>query len=138
LDYVGGHSHRDVGCVHPAVAPEAGEIGVVALGLGCGDLDDLAGRFEGHRHVHQHQLQALEVGEARAEPGALLGITEGVVERALCNADTLRADRDASVIQGARSAILSPSARFPITRSPGMHTLSKYKSWVGEPLISDA
>ena len=65
-----------------------------------GDVGQLAGRLELHGHVGEHELQALELGDRLAELLALLDVAERVVQRALGDADGLRGDGDAGVVQG--------------------------------------
>ena len=54
------------------------------------------------RHVGEHELDALELGDPLAELPALLDVGQRVVERALGDADGLRADGDPGVVEGAQ------------------------------------
>jgi hypothetical protein len=53
-----------------------------------------------HRHVGEHELDALELGDRLAELLALLDIAGGVVERALGDAQRLGGDGDPGVVEG--------------------------------------
>ena len=58
-----------------------------------------ARRFELRRRLRELELDALELARALAELLALLHVCERGVERALRDADHLRADADASFVQ---------------------------------------
>ena len=71
-----------------------------------------------HRHVGEHELDALEVGDPLAELLALLDVVEGDVEGALGEPDGLRADGDPGVVQGAEGDLqaLARRADDPVAR----------------------
>src|SRR4051812_44212899 len=102
LDGIGRDLHRDIGGVALGGRSEEGEILVAALRLGCRDVDHLARSLQLHRHVGDHELDPLEVGDALTELLALLDVGDRLVERALRDPDGLRADGDARVVEGAQ------------------------------------
>ena len=65
------------------------------LPRGGGDVDQVPGGLDLHLHVGEHELHALEVGDALPELPAVLDVGDRGVERALGDADGLRADRRA-------------------------------------------
>ena len=109
LHGIRGHLHRDVGGVALGRGAEERQVGVAALGLGRGDVDHLAGGLELHRHVGEHELHALEVGDRLAELAPLPDVRERLVERPLGDADGLGADGDAGVVER-REGDLQPGA----------------------------
>ena len=60
-----------------------------------------------------------------AELLALLDVARGVVERALGDADRLRADREPGVVQGAQRGREAGALGSPMMRSAGIRTSSK-------------
>ena len=100
LDGVGGDLHRDVGGEALRGGAEERQVLVAALGAAGGGVRHLAGGLDLHAHVGEQELQALEVRDRLAELLALLGVAERVVERALGDADRLRGDGDAGVVEG--------------------------------------
>ena len=71
---------------------------VAALALrGC-DVDHLPGDLELHRHVGEHELQALEVGDGLTELLAVLGISQRPVQRFLRAWSTVSAKRNPAVM----------------------------------------
>jgi hypothetical protein len=62
-------------------------------------VDQVARGRDLHGHVGQHELHALEVGDGLAELLALLDVGDRGVERALRDADGLRADHRAGVVE---------------------------------------
>ena len=64
-----------------------------------GVVNHQAGGFHVHRHLRQFELYSLEFGDRLAELFALLGIGDGVIQRALRQSGHLRADADAALIQ---------------------------------------
>ena len=134
LDRVGGDLHGDVGGEALGGRAEEGQVGVAALGLGGGDVDHLARGLELHRHVGEHELDALEVGDVLAELLALLDVAVAW-SSAPCAMPTAWAPIVTRVWSRVRSAILRPSPGAPTMRSPGMRTLSKSSSRVGLPLM---
>src|SRR6516225_427125 len=104
---VGGHRHGHVGGQALARRGEERQVidplsGHGPLGPGRRRVGELAGRLELHRHVGDHELQALEFRDRPAELLALPDVPERVVQGALGDAEGLRGDRDASVVQGAQ------------------------------------
>ncbi|KNB54348.1 hypothetical protein AC230_00205 [Streptomyces caatingaensis] len=67
LDRVGGDLHGGVGGVALGGGAEEGQVAVGALGLGGGRVGQLPGRLQLHRHVGEHELDALEVADRPAE-----------------------------------------------------------------------
>jgi hypothetical protein len=65
-----------------------------------GVVDHQPRRLDVDGHARQLELDALEVGNRLAELLALLGVFDGVIERALRQADHLRANPDAPLVQG--------------------------------------
>lgn len=74
-----------------------GEIGVSEAG---GVVDHEPGRFDLHGHFGELELDALELGDGFAELAALAGVADGVLERAVGEADELGADGDAAGVEG--------------------------------------
>ncbi len=103
-----------------ASTARGGRVGQLAGGLG------LAG------HVGQHELDALEVGDALAELLAVGGVGDRRVERALRDAHRLRGDREPRRSRVA-IAILKPSPSAPSRFAAGTRTSSNVSSAVGEP-----
>ena len=135
LDRIGRDPHRHVGGVALGGRAEEGEVLVAALGLGGRDVDHLPRGLELHGHVGEHELDALEVGDPLAELLALLDVRDGLVERALRDADGLGADGDPGVVERAQGD-LQPVARLRRRRGRrGCGTLSKCSSRVGLPLM---
>ena len=64
-----------------------------------GVVDQQARGFDLGGHLREFELHALEVGDRLAELLALLGVGDGVIERALREAGHLRADGDAAFVQ---------------------------------------
>ena len=56
-------------------------------------------RFDVHGRARELMLHGLELGDRLAELLALLRVGDGVLERALGEADHLRADADAALVQ---------------------------------------
>src|SRR5256886_941094 len=52
------------------------------------------------RHVGEHPLDRLEVGDLFSEGLALLGVRKGVLEAGARDSDRLRRDRDAATVEG--------------------------------------
>ena len=84
---------------HLAAAEMKPRFGLAALGAGGGGVDHQPRGLDLHRHVGEHELHALEVGDRLAELLALLDVGDRRVERALRDADGLRADRRAGVVE---------------------------------------
>ena len=64
-------------------------------------VHEQAGRVDGGRHVGEHELQALEVGDLAAELLALLHVAGREVERALRDTERLRADERPGTVERA-------------------------------------
>ena len=97
------------------------ERGLAAFGARRGRVHHQPGGLDLHRHVGQHELHALEIADRLAELLALLGVCDRRVERALRDADGLRTDRRARVIQR-RQRGLEAGARLaddPVARECG-------------------
>jgi UDPglucose 6-dehydrogenase len=105
-----------------AGAGQEGQVGVAAFGAGVGGVDQVAGRGDLHRHVGEHELHALEVADRLAELLALLGVRDGGVERSLGDADRLRADHRAGVVEGleGRAEAGALLADEPVGRDPAV------------------
>ena len=118
LDRVGGDLHGHVRGEALGRRAEEGQVGVLALGLGGGDVHHLASGLELHAHVGEHELQALELADGLAELLALLDVAQRVVQRALRDADRLGADGDAGVVEGAQRDLqaLALGAHEPVGR----------------------
>jgi hypothetical protein len=67
-------------------------------------VSELAGCLDLHGHVGEHELNTLEFGHRVAELLALLHIADGVVERALGDAECLGGDGDPGVVEASTSA----------------------------------
>ena len=79
--------------------------GVAALGLRRGGVDQGTGGLDPHRHVGQHELDALEVGDGLTELLALSGVGQRLVKRPLCHPDGLGADRQPGVVEGGQRGL---------------------------------
>ena len=109
------------------------EIRLAALGAGGGGVHHQPGRFDLHRHVGEHELHTLEVADRLAELLAVLGVGDRGVQRALRDADGLRADRRAGVVQR-RQRGLEAGARLaddPVARDAAV--LEVQLAWSANP-----
>src|SRR5699024_7258004 len=102
LDGVGGDLHGRVGGVALGGGAVERQIVVVTLGLGSGHVHHLAGGLQLHGHVGEHELDTLEVGDGLTELLAFLDVGHTLVQGALSDADGLRADGHAGVVEGAQ------------------------------------
>ena len=71
----------------------------------------MAGGLDLHRHVGEHELHALELGDRLAELLALPRVADGVVKRPLGDAERLRGDRDPGVVEGGDGGLEPGSLR---------------------------
>ena len=76
------------------------EVLLAALGAGRGGVHHQPRRLDLHRHVGEHELDGLEARYRLAELLAVLGVGDRGVQRALRDADRLRADGGAGVVEG--------------------------------------
>src|SRR5438477_367721 len=66
-----------------------------------------AGSVDLGRHVREHPLDRLKIGDLLSERLALLGIREGVLETRARDPDRLRRDRDAAAVEGRERDLVS-------------------------------
>jgi hypothetical protein len=95
-------------------------------------VDQRARRGDAHRHVGEHELHALEIGDRLLELLALLRIGDRRVERALREADALRADRRPVQVERAQRG-RKPLPSSPTRFSTGTRTLSRKIGVFGAP-----
>ena len=102
LHGVRGDLHCGVGGEGLRGGTEVGEILVAAFALGGGGVGELTCGLELHAHIGEHELDRLVIGDRLSELLTILDVGQGVVERALSDADGLRGDRDSGVVEGAQ------------------------------------
>ena len=95
-----------------------------------GVVDQQARRFHLRRHLRQFELHALEFADGLAELLALPGVGDGVLQRAARQADHLRADRDAPLVQRLDRDLVALARLRPCTFSRGTRQLSRISSQV--------
>jgi hypothetical protein len=82
-----------------AMARKAGLVGRVGGHLGRGEIEQRAGGLQIGRHVGEHELGVLEIGDRLAELLALLGVGDRLVEAALRAAQRAGADVEPAAVE---------------------------------------
>ena len=98
VDREGRHAFGDLGreqLAHRGLAQER----QARVTKTCGVVDEEPRRLEVGCHARELELHALEISDGAAELPALFGVANGVIQRALRQADHLRADADAPFVE---------------------------------------
>ena len=108
---VGGDLHRNIGGETLRGRGDESEVGLTPLSTRGGGVHHQPGGLGFHRHIGEHELHALVVGDRAAELLAVLGVRDRRIQCTLGDTDRLRADGGPGVVKGGQCG-LEPGTGF--------------------------